>query len=211
MDQSKNHFLYDPASKDLKFFEHSDKWKVTGHQAADYLRNHVIGSLESDVPPILDLFEKGTAHEGKGFFAMLRVIFPYLTWASKLFCTKETEADKAASFLDQYADPRYKGIGKRLYEIYRHGLMHNHFPSVLIEGNPEQIVGWKITLDANEHLQMKSGQMTAADTGSQLMATVISVCPRQLYQDIHCALQKYAADLEAGKFLREFCLGFQSK
>lgn len=211
MDQSKNHFLYDPVSKDLQFFEHSDKWKVTGHEAAEYLRNHVIGSLEGDVPPIVGLFEKGTAYESKGFFAMLRVIFPYLTWASKLFCTKGTEADKAVSFLDQYADPRYKGVGKRLYEIYRHGLMHNHFPNVLIEGNPEQIVGWKITLDAGKHLQVESRQISSADTGLQLKACVTAVCPRQLYQDIHCAMQKYATDLEGGKFLKEFCLGFQSK
>src|SRR5438876_11487300 len=211
MDQSKNHFLYDPVAKDLKFFEHPDKWNVTGHEAADYLKIHVIGSLEGDVPPILDLFEKAAAHEGKGFFAMLRVTVPYLTWASKLLCLKGTEADKATAFLDQYADLRYKGLGRWLYEIYRHGLMHNHFPNVLIERKPQQIVGWKISLDGNEHLQVKSVQMSAEDTGSQLIATVISVCPRQLYLDVHCALQKYVADLEAGKFLNEFCIGFKSK
>lgn len=171
----------------------------------------MIGSLEADVPPILDLFEKGPAHEEKGFFAMLRVSFPYLTWASKLFCAKRTEADKAAAFLEEYADQRYKALGKQLYEIYRHGLVHNHFPNVLIEGNPVQVVGWEITLDTNEHLQVKSGQIRTVDTGSQLMATIISICPRQLYQDILSALQKYAADLQAGKFLVEFGLGFKRK
>ena len=184
---------------------------MTGHEAADYLRNHVIGSLEADVPPILDLCEKGTAHEGKGFFAILRVSFPYLTWASKLFCAKGIEADKAATFLEWYADRRYKGLGKRLSGIYRHGLMHNYFPNVHIEGNPQEVVGWEFTLDANEHLQVDSGRIKVGDTGLQLIATVISICPRQFYEDIHGALLKYAVDLEAGKFLSEFCQGFKNK
>jgi len=211
MDQSKNHFLYDPKSKDLKLFENADKWSVAGHEAAEYLRNHVIGSLEADLPPILDLFEQGKRHESKGFFAMLRTIFPYLTWASKLFCPKGTEGDKAEKFLNAYASERYKDLGKQLYETYRHGLMHNHFPNVLLDSNPDRVIGWKITLDASKHLQPDSGETIAIDSGLQVTATWIAVSPRQLYQDISSALQKYATDLESDKFISEFCSGFRSK
>jgi hypothetical protein len=78
--------------------------------------------------------------------------------------------------------------------------MHNHFPNVLLDSNPDRVIGWKITLDASKHLQPESGETIAIDSGLQVTETWIAVSPRQLYQDISSALQKYATDLESDKF-----------
>lgn len=211
MDLGKNHFLYDPDCKDLRFFEHTDKWTVTGVEAAEYIRNHVITSLEGDVPPILDLFEKGTKHEGKGFFAMLRVIFPYLTWAGKLFHSSGSEAEKASAFLNYYTGQRYKKYGKYLYDIYRHGLMHNHFPNVMVDKSARVVLGWAITINTSEHLRVRSDRITCRDTRRRLRVDIIPICPRQLYWDVDGALHVYARDLQEGKRLKEFRRGFLSK
>lgn len=152
MDSNKNHFLYDPQSKNLRFFEHPDRWSVTGKEAAEYIRKHVIVSLEADVPPILDLFEKGAQHEGKGFFAMLRAIFPYLTWTAKLFSASGLGTHKASGFLNHYCGQRYREHGEKLYDMYRHGLMHNHYAKVIVKGSDEVVYGWEITLTTSEHL-----------------------------------------------------------
>lgn len=211
MNLSSNHFLYDPASRDLRFFENPDRWTVTGHQAAEYLRNHVIASLEGDVPPILDLFEKKPKYKGKGFFAMVRAIFPYLTWAGKLFRSSGSEADRASVFLNYYTGQRYREYGKQLYEIYRDGLMHRHFPNVMVQGRRGPVFGWEITLNSSKHLKVKTHKIKCRDTKQLLPAVRIPVCPRQLYQDIRDALHAYAKDLEAGKLLKEFCQGFRRK
>src|SRR3990172_9992957 len=199
MDQSNNHFLYDPSSKNLQLFENPDCWKITGSEATEYVKEHVIRSLEDDVPPILDLFDKGAKHQGKGFFAMLRVIFPYLTWVGKLFDSKGSEANWVTKFLECHIDQSYTKYGELLYEMYRHGLMHNHFPNS--EWKDGKFYSWAITLDCSKHLQEKSYQIQYIDTKNQLTIMVIPISPHQLYQDIHNALNNYAMQLEKGKWL----------
>lgn len=210
MDHNKNQFLFDPVSGDLKYFQDPDKWNICGPQAAEYIRNHVIHSMENDVLPILDLFDTGAKHQGKGFFSMLRVIFPYLTWAGKLFGFKGSEPQKATEFLKKYSkDQSYQKYGERLYEVYRHGLMHNHFPNS--KWKDGKFYSWEITLDRCKHLQEKSCQAQYIDTKKRLTIMVIPISPHQLYEDIHNALNNYAIELEEDKWLKEFHEGFKSK
>lgn len=211
LDLNKNHYLYNPNLKDLSLYENSDKWTITGQEAPDYLRKHLIFSFEADVPPILDLFDKNGSHHGSGFFAMLRIIFPYLSWAGILFSPKGSETEKVHKFLKRYCDNKYDTYGKELYDIYRHGLMHRHLPNLIINKNEPSIYTWEINTDSSSHLNVIKTIIQCKDTGKYAYTHRIPICPRELYKDIHNALTGFAQSLEDGEGVKNFCEGFRSK
>ncbi len=75
-DRARNHYLYDPASNEVRVYWNADKWTVSSAQAAAYVRSHLIRAMRNDHPPV--------QATGRHRFMLLRSLLPYLTWASEL-------------------------------------------------------------------------------------------------------------------------------
>jgi hypothetical protein len=193
-DRARNHYLYDPASNEIRVYWNADAWTVTASQAATYVRSHLIRAARNDHPPVLLLYEATGRHP----FMLLRSLLPYLTWVSELYCPKGAEADQALAFASAYM-PAYAPVMRDVYTIYRHGLMHRHFPNCVVQtdGDSVRLIAWGITADRAAHLRVAEAEIIPEDSPTPVAVRFIPLVPRTLYEDVIAALEHYAAQLES--------------
>jgi len=206
-DRARNHYLYDPGSNEIRVYRNVDAWTVTGPEAASYVRSHLIGAARNDHPSVLCLYEKTGRHP----FMLLRSLLPYLTWAAELYRPRGTEPDQAVAFATRYMS-QYVPVMRDVYTVYRHGLMHRHFPNcnVEVEGDAIRLIAWQITARRSAHLKVTEIAATAQDGGEPIPAKVIPLVPAILYEDLIVALEQYATDLENDpELMRNFLTAFR--
>lgn len=208
-DRGINHYLYTPGSNDLRFYRDPQKWSLTQEQAAAYVRGHLVKSFEDDHPEVLTLYEAS----GKHPFMLIRSMMPYLEWVATLYRPSGTDESRVENFINNYFP--HKSLVKEFYEIYRNGLMHRHFPKCdLIQQNDNLLLaGWEITSDYQRHLKAEQVKFSIEDDpGTSKEGLLIPICPRRLYEDLLCAMRRYANELEKdNELLKEFLKGFKTK
>ena len=199
-------YAYDVSTNNFRVFQGSDEWKeqMTCQGAQNYLTYHLLESLENEFLPAIEAFhgESYRTGVGKGFFSLLRMIFPAITFLGTLY--KGTDSSKnAISFMRDYmgmVNRKYKHISDLIYNVYRHGLMHTHMPKVLEIEN--KFVGWEITYNDDNHLKIFKS----------INAIRISISPNRFFQDLLKALVRYISDFDVPKkneeLLRKFQDGF---
>jgi len=199
-------YAYDPNTNDFKIFQNPDDWKaqMTTEGAKNYLAKHLMESVKNEFTPAKKAYIEDTTKTkvGKGFFGSLRILFPTITFLGTLYKGKD-KSKNAIYFMEKYmgdVNPKYKHVSDLIYKVYRHGLMHTQMPKVSeIKG---KIVGWKITYNDNEHLNISE---------SNDMVT-IPISLNSFYQDLIKAVKKYINDFDDPKknseLLKNFREGF---
>lgn len=102
-DRGINHYLYTPSTNDLRFYEDPNKWSLSGPQAAQYVRGHLIKSLKDDHPEVLELYEQS----GKHPFMLMRSMMPYLESVSTLYEPGKNDLDRVVFFVKKYFRVNY--------------------------------------------------------------------------------------------------------
>jgi len=209
-DRGINHYLYTPSTNDLRFYEDPNKWSLSGPQAAQYVRGHLIKSLKDDHPEVLELYQQS----GKHPFMLMRSMMPYLESVSTLYEPGKNDLDRVVFFVKKYFPVNYDANAREFYSIYRNGLMHRHFPKCdLIDiGGNLLLAGWEITADPQRHLKATHVKFPIEDNPNNRDGLLIPVCPRCFYDDLLLAMGKYADDLEKdNQLVNNFLKGFRSK
>jgi len=199
-------YAYDVSSNNFRVFQSPDEWKqqMTCEGARNYLVYHLLESLENEFFPAIEAFHEDSYRTGvgKGFFSLLRMIFPAITFLGTLYKRTDTSTN-AISFMRDYmgqVNKKYKHISDLIYNVYRHGLMHSYMPKVL--EIDKKFVGWEITYNDDNHLRISKSKNDVK----------ISLSPNRFFQDLLKALVRYISDFDDPKkkeqLLKNFTEGF---
>jgi hypothetical protein len=180
-------YAYDGSSGDFRVFDLRE-WRrqLTSRHAIDYLNNHLRASIQRDfcVASIAYLYDSNATGVAKGFFALMRIIFPVITFLGTLY-KGEDNSRNAIAFMVRYLGAvrgEYKELSDILYSVYRHGLTHTHMPK-LVRINGEH-VSWRISYTGIEHL-------TVQTNGPNVTLTI---CPQMLFQDLTRAMDIFIGE-----------------
>jgi len=181
---------YDQRINDFQLFSTEQEWKdqidVSG--AISYLTNDLKKSLINDFYPAYEVYQR---KGGIGFFALPRIIFPYITFLGTLLGGKDSSKN-AANYMNKYmskANQTYtdKELCDFIYWVYRHGLAHTNMPKVASENG--KVFGWRIVFDDNEHLSVDK---TPRISGK---SALLSISPRKLADEVIYSIDGYIEDL----------------
>lgn len=199
-------YAYAVDSNDFRLFQNANDWEkqIAFEGAKHYLRNHLMESLKNEFNPAIKAYTEDSIKTGigKGFFGLLRIIFPTITFLGALYKGRDS-AKNAVSFMENYmgqVDPKYEHLSDLIYNVYRHGLTHTQMPKVLeIDG---KIVIWEINYNDPEHLKIAKSKNLIN----------IPISPNRFFRDLVEALEKYINDFDdTGKnteWLETFKRGF---
>lgn len=204
---AKQVYAFDNNTNDFRLMG-ARQWRnqITNTGATNYLRNHLKQAVINDfgVASSAYIFDSQRTRVGKGFFGLLRILFPTITFLGTLYKGKDSSAN-AIAFMNRYlgrVNPHYRRVGDIIYNVYRHGLMHTYMPKMVKIG--QRLTGWFITYNTPDHLQVRT-------VGTN---TWISVCPQQLYEDLLQAIELFIAEINNARFqrvrMRYFKQGFVS-
>jgi len=158
-----------------------NQFKISG--AKKYLENHLLKSLENDFKVAHRSFKRKNA----GFFALPRIIFPYITFLGALY-GGEDKSSNAMEFMVEYlgrVDKVYKSLAGLIYIGYRHGLMHTNMPKLFVSNR--RWYGWHIT-HAPATVRNRDDFLTRS--GSLIMY------PHLFYKDLCKAIKFYISDFD---------------
>ena len=196
-------YAYDVSTNNFRIFQSADEWKtqMTLEGAKAYLTHHLVESLNSEFPTAIEAYHEAsyTTGTGKGFFSLLRIIFPTITFLGTLYKGNDLSRN-AVSFMRAYmgkADPKYRHLSDLIYTVYRHGLMHTHMPKVF--ELDEKFVGWKITYDDDKHLKVFKSKTEVS----------IPISPNRLFKDLLRALKGYIGDFDDPRKNEELLKNFK--
>lgn len=198
-------WAYDQAVNDFRLFRNAQEWEdhidISG--AVSYLVEHLQKSLKDDFYPAYEVYRA----RGVGFFALPRIVFPYVTFLGTLFVGKD-HSMSAVRYMNRYLSRVNHSYWDRtlcefIYDVYRHGLVHTNMPKVVFEDG--KVYGWQITFDDRRHLSVDK---SPAINGKSALLTI---SPKKLADEVISSVDEYVKDLESGlvsldRFKRGFLL-----
>ena len=116
----------------------------------DYLENNLLRTIENDVAAVLSFHEQ---QQVSGFHSIPREVFCYIDYLGTISKGPPGTAEKAISFVETYmaaADGRYKKFGRLIYEMWRHGTVHEFDPKVLKHTRHRYGIGWLTNNSSNQ-------------------------------------------------------------
>ncbi len=204
-------WAYDQIINDFRLFSTGQEWKdqldVPG--AISYLKKNLQKSLEDDFYPAYEGYQPawggGPNKRGGGFFALPRIVFPYITFLGTLLSGKE-DSRYAINYMNKYLSKINPTFGDRdlcqfIYVVYRHGLAHTNMPKVASENG--NVFGWKITFDDSQHLKVDNNPKIGGKSA------LLSISPKKLADEVISSIDEYIKDLQAQpKLFDKFKRGF---
>lgn len=191
-------YAYDQERGDFRLFATEQEWTdhITVSGAISYLKNHLQKSLKDDFYPAYEAYKPawGGGHYKSrgGFFALPRIIFPYITFLGSLFGGKEN-SKYAVDYMNEYLSKANETFGNRelcefIYHVYRHGLAHTNMPKVASENG--NVFGWKIVFDDSQHLNVER------NPGISGKSVLLSISPKKLADEVISSIDEYIKDLQ---------------
>lgn len=114
----------------------------------EYLEKDFLAAINNDLIAVLKLHEGGIG----GFHSVPREVFCYLDYISAIRYG-ENSTTNAIRFIEKYLgnkNIRYKHYGKLLYEMWRHGTVHEFDPKRLKHSSKKYSVGWQTNNDSGK-------------------------------------------------------------
>lgn len=184
-------------------------------EAAEHLRQEVIGTLRYETGPLVD---------GAKFFGAVRAIVCDIDYVAALFegwdgddPRRIATPEKFRAFLETVfarvtGNQGYKQFAGHLYEMYRVGTVHLRHPRQLTNTSASTaVLSWGIMADRTEDFNYPAGGK--AFTGTHLQPvkvdankTILPVSLKALYEDSIAAFEEFARMLEAEKAARGHAL-----
>ena len=185
-------YAYDQKIEDFRFFATVKEWEehFTVSGAISYLKKHLQQSLKDDFYTAYEAcYQKGV-----GFFALPRIVFPYITFLGTLIGGKDSSTN-AVDYMTKYLSKANQTFGEKelckfIYWVYRHGLAHTNMPKVAAENG--KVFGWRIVFDDRQHLEVDKNP--SIDGKSALL----SISPRKLADEVIFSIDEYIQDLQTG-------------
>lgn len=182
-------WAYDQIINDFRLFLSEQEWKdhITVSGAISYLKEHLQKSLKDDFYPAYEAYKSRG-----GFFALPRIVFPYITFLGTLLRGRES-SNYAIDYMNKYLSKVNSTFGDRelcdfIYRVYRHGLAHTNMPKVSVENG--KVFGWRIVFDDSQHLNVDT---TPGISGK---SALLSISPKKLADEVVCSIDEYIRDLQ---------------
>ena len=112
-----------------------------------HLENDVLTAIKNDLIVVLEFHER---QQSGGFHSIPREVFCYIDYVATL-CYGSASSKNATQFIEQYLgkiDSRYEQYGKLLYEMWRHGTVHEFDPKILKHSTEKYYIGWQTNNDS---------------------------------------------------------------
>lgn len=166
-------------------------------------------SIRRDIEPLLRAYlDKNNWIDGHapGFWVIPRILFPEIDGLGRL---RYGETDTKGSscwpvlFMREYF-PRseYKQVSGFIYNTYRHGLLHSHYPKEMIIHGKNR--GWQINLSTHQssiiHLKFQNYKEK----------TLLSLGVKDFYEDFLKALDKYVSEFDDSEKEKELIANFNT-
>ena len=177
------------------------KLGMTHDEAAEHLRQEVVGTLRHETGPLVD--------EGK-FFGGVRAIMCDIDYVAALFegwdgqdSRRIATAEKFRTFMESAfpaatGDQGYKAFAGHLYAMYRVGTVHLRHPKQLQNaGAATAVLSWGVMVERRENFDYPAGGQ--AFTGTHLQPvkvdpskTILPVSLKALFEDFIAACEYFA-------------------
>ena len=115
----------------------------------DYLEKDFLAAINNDLIAVVKFHEGGIG----GFHSVPREVFCYIDYISVLRYALPNSSTKAIQFIENYlgrTNVRYKHYGKLLFEMWRHGTVHEFDPKKLKHSSKKYSVGWQTNNDSGK-------------------------------------------------------------
>jgi len=184
-------YAYKQDINDFQLFVSKEEWEkqFTINGAISYLQKHLQKSLKDDFYPIYT----ACIQYNVGYFALPRIIFPYITFLGTLLHGKDSSKN-AIDYMNKYLSKANKTFKDRelcefIYLVYRHGLAHTNMPKVVSENS--KVFGWRIVFNDAQHLDVEKSEKTGK-------SALLTISPKKLADEVIKSIDDYIIDLQNG-------------
>lgn len=117
---------------------------VIGH-----LREEIMVSINDDIIQVIEFHKNNKG----GFHSIPRHIFCYIDYLGQLVFDDKSETYNAVKYMQTYFDSRYKEISILIYEMWRHGTVHEFDPKEMKCG--DKLIVWASHINGSKsHLRI---------------------------------------------------------
>ena len=163
-----------------------------------HLELNLLTAINNDLVNVLKFHSK----VGGGFHSIPREVFCYIDYLGSLRYGPPSQSKKAISFLEEYLrkiNNRYVEVGRLIYELWRHGTVHEFDPKSLIHSCKRYKVGWQTNIknraaERNCHLECFKKYGTKN-------SYLINVNLFQLSDDLISSINIFVAELKSNRQL----------
>jgi len=167
-----------------------------------YLKSDFINAIQSDLIRVLKFHHRN----GGGFHSIPRETFCYIDYLATLRYDSPNSSKKAIWFIENYMgkiNSQYTHFGNLIYEMWRHGTVHEYDPKVLIHSSGRYRIGW--STNNSSHKGNRKHHLECFKVYQRKNKYVININLFQLADDLIAALQFLLNELKSDKKL-EKCL-----
>lgn len=171
-------------------------------------------SVKRDVIPVLNAYrnqENWIDKNAPGFWTIPRMIFPEIDGLARLrygrIINSGSSADAVKFIRGYFTKSEYKQIGGFIYNVYRHGLLHSHFPKEMIICGKNR--GWGVVIGINSEQKTRHLQFSLPSKKE-----ILTFDGEEFFNDFLSAIDKYINDFNdpnkeaelIASFNRAYCI-----
>jgi len=167
----------------------------------DYLENDFLAVVNNDLITVLKFLEGGIG----GFHSVPREVFCYNDYISAIRYG-ENSSTNAIQFIEKYLgskNARYKHYAKLLYEMWRHGTVHEFDPKRLIHSSKKYSVGWQTNNDSGK--EERACHLECFKVFGESDKFLLNINLFELVEDFTWSLHRLIAELKKSKTKRTEC------
>lgn len=160
-----------------------------------------MAAINNDLIAVLKFHEGGIG----GFHSVPREVFCYLDYISAIRYG-ENSTTNAIRFIEKYLgkkNVRYKHYGKLLYEMWRHGTVHEFDPKRLKHSSKKYSVGWQTNNDSGK--EERACHLECFKVFGTSDTFLLNVNLFQLVDDFVGSVQALISELKQSKNKRVEC------
>jgi hypothetical protein len=167
----------------------------------NYLEGDFLAAITNDLTAVVKFHDGGIG----GFHSVPREVFCYIDYISAIRYGANSSAN-AIQFIEKYlgtTNPRYKHYGKLLYEMWRHGTVHEFDPKRLKHSNGKYSVGWQTNNDSGK--EERACHLECFKVYGKSETFVLNVNLFQLVDDFVRGVHEFISELKKAKKRRIEC------
>lgn len=175
---------------------------LTKEEIKNFL-NEIKTSVSCEIKPLFSLYSDylEECYTTPGMRSIPRIIFPEIDGLARLrygYVKNRWNSKLPVQFMREYFPiKQYKEISGFIYNVFRHGLVHSHWPKMMIISN--KVVGWSMTISSQKDNLLEKVHLTCPDPKKNHL----NLNAWEFYEDFLASIDNYVKDFDNGDFKKE--------